>query len=139
MDFEMTLLKLSSEGYQCAQIMVILALDLVGETNPGLVRAMSGLNAGLGKSGSACGVLTGGAAALGYFTGKADPSDMPHEKAEAIVADYSNWFRAAYGSDRCQDIIDGDFTLAKTHCVGMIEAAYDKIIELLQAYELLDA
>lgn len=138
MDFEMTLLKLSSQGYQCAQIMVILILDLIGETEPALIRAMSGLNAGLGRSGSACGVLTGGAAALGYFTGKADPSDMPHEKADAIVLEYADWFRSAYGSDRCQDIIGGDFSLAKTHCIGMMEAAYDKIVELLYAYELLE-
>lgn len=138
MDFERVLLEFSRQGYACAQIMVKLALELLGEENPQLIRAMSGLNAGMGKSGSCCGVLSGGAAALGLFTGKGEDHEVPHEKAEEIVAAYANWFREAYGSDRCFDIIGGKFELTKSTCPHIIEAGYYKVLDLLEAYELLD-
>ncbi|MCK9176357.1 MAG: C-GCAxxG-C-C family protein [Clostridiales bacterium] len=138
MDLERVLLEYSRQGYACAQIMVKLALDLLGEDNPQLVRAMSGLNAGMGKSGSCCGVLSGGVAALGLFTGRGDAQEVPHEKADEIVASYANWFRDEYGSDRCFDIIGGDFSLCTSVCPGIMEAGYDKMVELLEAYELLD-
>ena len=138
MDFEMILLRLTREGYHCAQIMVKLALDLAGDDNPELVRAMSGLNSGMGGSGSACGVLTGGCAALGYFTGNGEPNEIPHEKAREIVARYVDWFRTEYGSDRCHDIIGGDRELSKIVCPAMIEAAYYKMVELLDEYGLLE-
>lgn len=138
MDLEMTLLEWSRQGFYCAQIMVKLALELVGEDKPDLIRAMSGLNYGMGASGSACGVLTGACAALGYFTGKAEPDEVPHEKAQEIVAKYVDWFRNEYGTDRCQDIIHGDDSLIPTVCPPIIISGYYKMVELLEEYELLE-
>ena len=61
------MLELSGQGFYCAQILLILALEAEGKENPDLVRAMSGLNGGLGFSGNVCGALTGGCCLLGHF------------------------------------------------------------------------
>ena len=50
MDLFDRILELSRCGYFCGQILAILMLDTVGEENPGLVKAMGGLNGGVGFS-----------------------------------------------------------------------------------------
>lgn len=64
------LIPLIREGYCCSQLLVLLVLQQQGVENPGLVRAAGGLCHGMGQSGGACGLLTGGAAALGYLRAK---------------------------------------------------------------------
>ena len=44
MDLFDRVMELSQYGYFCSQIMAILMLEMTGEENPGLVRAMGGLN-----------------------------------------------------------------------------------------------
>lgn len=139
MDFDMVLLELKKQGIGgCSQVMAKLALDLKGEENPGLVRAMSGLTGGMGNAGSACGVLTGGAAAIGYLTGKGQAEDIPHEEYKEIVKKYVDWFREEYGTDRCEDLIHGDKELSNRICPGIIEAGYFKMVELLEEYGILE-
>lgn len=62
MDLFDRVLALSRYGYFCSQILAILALETVGEDDPGLVKAMGGLNGGVGFSGGCCGCLSGGPA-----------------------------------------------------------------------------
>ena len=66
------MLELSGQGFYCAQILMILALESEGKEDPDLIRAMSGLNGGLGFSGRVCGALTGGCCFLGCFCGKGE-------------------------------------------------------------------
>ncbi len=139
MDFEMVLLELKKQGISgCSQIMVKLGLDLVGHDNPGLIRAMSGLTGGMGDAGSACGVLTGGAAAIGYLAGRGQLEDIPHENYKEIIKEYVDWFRGEYGSDRCYDIIKGDKDYSRQVCPGIIEAGYYRMVELLEDYGVLE-
>ena len=70
MDLFERMLELSGQGFYCAQILMILALESEEKEDPDLIRAMSGLNGGLGFSGRVCGALTGGCCFLGYFLGK---------------------------------------------------------------------
>lgn len=139
MDFEMVLLELKKQGISgCSQIMVKLGLDLVGHDNPGLIRAMSGLTGGMGGAGSACGVLTGGAAAIGYLAGKGEAGEIPHEDYKEIIRKYVEWFKETYDTDRCYDIIKGDKEYSKQVCPGIIEAGYYKMVELLDDYGVLE-
>lgn len=140
MDFEMVLLELKKQGIGgCSQVMMKLAMDLVGaEDNPDLIRAMSGLTGGMGDAGSACGVLTGGAAAIGYLIGRGAAGEIPHEHYKEIIRKYVDWFRETYGTDRCYDIIKGDKEYSKKVCPGIIEAGYYKMVELLEEYGILE-
>lgn len=139
MDFESLLLELSREGFECAQILMLSALSLEGEENPGLIRAMSGLCSGMGRTGGACGALTGGCCALGYFTGKGDPEELEHSRAREIIAAYATWFRECFGTENCRDIVGGDYSKCLTVCAPMMEECYGKLLELMDEYNLLGA
>lgn len=76
------LIPLIREGYCCSQLLVLLVLRQQGVENPGLVRAAGGLCHGMGQSGGACGLLTGGAAALGYLACKGAAGEAAHPMAE---------------------------------------------------------
>ena len=85
MDLFDRVMELSRYGYFCGQILAILMLDTVGEENPGLVKAMGGLNGGVGFSQNCCGCMTGGACVISYFTGKGEDTgmDSPEHKPTA--------------------------------------------------------
>ena len=50
MDIFDRIMELSRYGYFCSQILAILLLETIGEENPGFVKAMGGLNGGIGFS-----------------------------------------------------------------------------------------
>ena len=79
------LIPLIREGYCCSQLLVLLVLQQQGVENPGLVRAAGGLCHGMGQSGGACGLLTGGAAALGYLACKGAAGEAAHPMAEPLI------------------------------------------------------
>ncbi len=139
MDFEMARLELNKQGIGgCSQVMAKLALDLTGQENPGLIRAMSGLTGGMGGAGSACGVLTGGAAALGFYAGKGQAHEVPREDYKEMITKFVDWFREEYGTDRCYDIIKGDKEYSYKHCPAIMEAGYYKMVELMEEYGILE-
>lgn len=141
-DFKMHLMELSAQGFQCAQILLILRLESDGEENPGLVRAMGGLSGGMGFSGKACGALTGGACLIGYYAAQGDPDEMPDSRLNEMVAELVQWFDAEfgekYGGSECACILGGDMENKKTRCPSVVEAVYFKCMDILAAggYEL---
>ena len=87
------MLELSRQGYFCAQILLLMALESEGKEDPDLIRAMGGLNGGVGNTGGVCGCLTGGACLLSYYAGKGEEDELPHEHCDAMIAaltDYLN-------------------------------------------------
>ena len=70
MDLYERIIELSSMGYHCSQMIMILTLETIGEENPQLVKALGGLGGGIGYCGDTCGCLTGGACAIGLFLGQ---------------------------------------------------------------------
>lgn len=133
-----TILRMTRAGYRCAQIIMYLTLELVGEKNDALVRAMSGLNTGMGGTCGACGVLTAGCAALGFFTGKGNTSEKPALYAQEIVARYAEWFRNTFGAETCKDLIKGDFGNCTSICPCLVEEGYKKLVELMCSYGIAD-
>ena len=138
MDFEAILLEMTKQGFECSQILMLMALELDGAENPGLVRAMSGLNSGMGRTGGACGALTGGCCVLGYFTGKGVPEELEHSRAREIVSGYAQWFTGRFGTESCRDIINGDYSRCLATCPPMMEECYFKLMELLEEYDILE-
>lgn len=138
MDFDKMVFEMRCQGFLCAQIMAKIALEIDGKENPDLIRAVSGLNVGMGRTGGACGVLTGGAVALGYFTGHGSLDELPHRRATEIIAAYVNWFRETYGTDTCDGLIGSDYSRCSSVCPGLIQAGYEKLIDLLQEYEIIE-
>ena len=98
------LVPLIREGYCCSQLLILLVLQQQGVENPGLVRAAGGLCHGMGQSGGACGLLTGGAAALGYLACKGATGESAHPMAEPLINDYATWFAQHVCTGGCRDV-----------------------------------
>jgi C_GCAxxG_C_C family probable redox protein len=138
MDVEGMILRYAREGFACAQMLALTALSLEDRENPELIRAMSGLNSGLGRAGFACGALTGGAAAFGLFTGNGDPEELPHSRAREITAEYARWFEDRFGGRDCRDFLGGDFTKFQDVCLPMVTACAERLLEMIDTHRLLE-
>ena len=124
------------EGYCCSQLLVLLVLQQQGVENPGLVRAAGGLCHGMGQSGGACGLLTGGAAALGYLACKGAAGEAAHPMAEPLINDYAAWFAQHVCTGGCRDVScpsiqektggGADMTL----CGDLLAECWDNLVDL---------
>lgn len=136
-ELDLQFLKLHGKGYNCSQILMILALEMSGVENAHLVRAVGGLGNGLGGCGEVCGVLTGACCVLSYYTGKGTDDERPHDRLPLMIAELTEWFAGdvcAGGGMRCADIL-GNNTGGKPdpeRCGGMAADAWHKILDILQ-------
>ncbi len=136
MDLIDRIMELSRYGYFCSQILGILALEVAEEENPALVKAMGGLDGGVGYSKGCCGCMTGGACVISYFTGKG--GDFEHESPahKPALAEFTQWFQdeitADYGGINCEDIIGTNPAKRVEYCPQIIAATFEKCMEILQ-------
>ena len=141
MDLYDRILELSNAGYFCGQILAILMLETIGEENPGLVKAMGGLNGGVGFSQALCGCMTGGACILSYFTGKGEAAEADRPENRPALTEFTEWFQKEmlieYGGCDCRDITGGSTAKRLEYCPGIIAATYQKCVEILQEKDLL--
>lgn len=140
MDVFDRMLELSQEGYFCAQILLILALESEGKECPDLIRAMGGLNGGIGNTGGTCGSLTGGACFLSYFAGKGEADELEHPDCNVMIRKLTEWFQeytAEYGGISCDCILERDSRNKLERCPAVISAVLEKCMELLEEHEVL--
>ena len=127
-----------AEGYYCSQIIVSLALDLMGRQNPDLLRSVHALAGGIGFSGQICGALTGGACMLGLYAGKGMPEEEEDERLNLMLLDLVDWFSREVGSRHggmnCDDILEDNTANFTIRCPGIVHEVYQKCKELLVAY-----
>jgi len=139
-DTLMDILPLSARGYCCSQILGLLALAAQGREDAALVRALGGLCHGVGESGGACGILTGGACVLSLYVGRGADAETPHERATLVLSSFADWFteRATglYGGSTCAAIL-GDGAPGQpprpdmTRCGNLLAEAWAMIVSLL--------
>ena len=141
MDLFDRIMELSRYGYFCSQILALLTLETTGEENPGLVRAMGGLNGGVGFSQGCCGCMTGGVCVLSYFTGKGEDTGYEDPQHKAAMAEFTQWFEdeitAEYGGIDCRDITAGNPAKRVEYCPQIIAATFEKCMEILEERGLL--
>ena len=109
--------------------LVQLGLEHMGQENPQLLAAASGLCSGVRNS-LLCGALTGAACMANIL----DP-----ENANAvIVPELAEWFAAEmgelYGGANCADILSGNPGNRKARCAAVIEMTYLKTKEILEKH-----
>ena len=92
---ENAILTLSQKGFCCSQILALLILGAQGRENPDLVRSLAGLCHGIGQSGDACGILTGGCCVLSYLVGPDAEDGVAMPEAKIVQEEFVDWFRAA--------------------------------------------
>ena len=141
MDLFERVMELSRYGYFCGQILAILMLETVGEENPGLVKAMGGLNGGVGFSQGCCGCMTGGACLISYFTGKGEDTGYDDPQHKPALGEFTQWFEdemtGEYGGIDCRDITRGNPAKRVEYCPQIIAATYEKCMEILSERGLL--
>ena len=141
MDLFDKIMELSRYGYFCGQILAILMLESIGEANPGLVKAMGGLNGGVGYSQGCCGCMTGGTCLLSYFTGKGEDTGYEDPQHKPALGEFTAWFEeemtGEYGGIDCRDITKGNPAKRVEYCPQIIRATFEKCMEILQERELL--
>jgi len=129
------LMKLRQQGFYCSQILMLQGLEMMGKSNPDLVRAMHGLAGGLGFTGELCGALTGGASLIGLYAGKGTPEQEEDPRLLFMIDDLVKWFRAEYGEPfggiRCEEILSGDSQNQVKRCPVMVAGVLQKVKELL--------
>ena len=135
MDLLDRILELSRYGYFCSQILMLLTLEAQGEENPALVKALGGLNGGVGFSGGCCGCMTGGACLLSYFPGKEEDTGLELPEHKSAMGEFTRWFEdemtAEYGSIDCRDITRGNPAKRVEYCPQIIAATFEKCMEIL--------
>lgn len=137
-DTSIEMMRLAAKGYACSQILIRLALDVRGEDNPDLVRAMGGLAYGCGSGGCTCGVLTGGSCLIALFASKGSDEETASERFTLMINELTDWFSETYASRHggitCDAIVgDEGPEHARTRCGQMVAETYNKAVEILMA------
>jgi hypothetical protein len=134
------MIELAGNNYNCGQIMMILALDQEGRKDSDLIRAMSGLADGCGFFKETCGIMTGGACMISWYSGKGDDREVESENMLPMLQDFGEWFHGEigrkYNGTACQNIA-GDMVgtiEGKELCGGIILETFNKVNEILLSY-----
>jgi len=134
-------MRLSSEGLSCSQILMTMALEDRGCSSPELIQAMDGLAMGCGMGQASCGVLTGAACVLGLYAGADGPNRGPSPDLKPMLAQLHQWFVVAAEMPRgelsCQAVMGTEPSpMSMYKCAELVAKAYVKTTELLAAYGL---
>ncbi len=125
---------LGMKGFQCSQILMVLALEALGKKNEDLVRAMSGLPAGMG-CGKTCAVMIGGCCLLGLHAGWGTTTDVGDERLGGMLTEFVGWFesefKTRYGSIECEGILQEDMRNRMTRCPSIMVESMARLKEIL--------
>ncbi len=132
------MLQLGRQGFTCSQIIMLLALELRGEENAGLVRAMGGLAYGCGSGRGSCGVLTGGCCVLALYAGKGRAEEAVSDRFDLMLQELNDWFGGHTGcaaDDVSCDAIVGEAgpQASRQRCGTILQETYGKVMEILTA------
>jgi C_GCAxxG_C_C family probable redox protein len=130
--------ELSLQGFNCSQILALMALEALGAENPMLVRAMSGLLGGMG-CGKTCGALSGACCVLGMYAGRGDLDEQEDGRLPIMLAELVDWFETDYGTRyhgiNCDDITGGDPGQRLSKCPQMVAETFKKVTEILTMHD----
>ncbi len=102
------------KGFHCSQTVLHVVQDLLGEEDEAAVRMMGGFGAGIGGTGSVCGAIIGGVAALGVNRGKGTVEGREDPNLFPLCAElYRRFGTEIETSHFCREITGTDFTKAE--------------------------
>lgn len=133
---------LSQKGYCCSQILALLILGAQGRENHDLVRSLGGLCHGIGQSGDACGILTGGCCVISYLVGPDVEAGSELVEAKIIQEEFVDWFKDVceekWGSIHCGIIIDEDNPAGpdKSHCRNLLAQTWTCLLGILTRHNV---
>lgn len=137
-DIMIRVMRLSSQGLYCSQILMALALATGGHANQELVRSLAGLAFGCGLGQGTCGVLSGAACVLALYAGKGGPDEEESPAFMPMLEELNDWFRAEAGCQggevTCEAIMGPDAPRSpQQKCGALVAEAFAKVMEILSA------
>ena len=135
-DHRIRMMQLSKKGYVCSQIIMQLGLDMRGEENPSLIRAMAGPGYGCGSGEATCGALIGGVCLLAYFAGKGADDESESDRFALMIRQLNDWFSEhvgnRYGGITCEAVVGKEVQrVSMQHCGEIVADTFDRCIEIL--------
>lgn len=133
---------LSQKGFCCSQILALLILGAQGRENSDLVRSLAGLCHGIGQSGDACGILTGGCCVLSYLVGPDAEDGVAMPEAKIVQEEFVDWFRSVceekWGSIHCSDIIGENSPEGpdKSYCRELLARSWTRLLGILTVHNI---
>lgn len=134
-----TILELFAEGYNCAQIVIMLSLE-EGEEKDILLKTACSFGGGM-CSGKVCGALTGGLMVLSSKLAKPLPDGEEKKLVRKLSAKLVSFFgkevTLKYGSDdcNCKTIIEGCHGNKRERCSEAVLAVLEKVEEFINEAE----
>ena len=137
-DTLISMMQHAQKGYACSQIIMLLALETRGESNPGLVRAMSGLTYGCGAGKGACGALSGAGCVLALYAGRGADEEEESPQLMVMLEELTDWFVARVadpeGAITCESIVGEEGPEAcRMKCGALVAESFSKAMEILAA------
>ena len=140
-DLFLRMAELSKQGFQCAQILMMLGLESEGKENSDLLRAIGGLNNGLADTSDTCGALSGCCCLISYFAGKGDADELEDPSLSSMISEFANWFKEEYGKlyggHICAEILNDDPKNKLARCPEIVKASYFKAMEILEKADVI--
>lgn len=135
-DHQIRMMQLAREGFTCSQIMVQMALDMRGEENIDLVRAMAGPSYGCGTGRGTCGALVGGCCVLALYAAKGSADETESDMFLPMMQELTDWFSQHvgehYGGIACESITGKDGAARSMAGCGQIVAdTFARTVEIL--------
>jgi hypothetical protein len=133
-EYQLDIVKLARQGFCCSQIVMQLALDQQGQSNPGLIRAVSALCHGVVGTDGTCGTVTGAACLIAYYAGKGTPDEEASRLLPVMLVELADWFKdygtTRFGGINCSDIVKDNQPDA-TVCGGLVSECFGKAMVIL--------
>ena len=106
MDREYQAAKLFTEGYNCAQAVIMVYSDLIGLDKQTCAKLSSSFGGGMGRMREVCGAVSGMLMVAGLLYGYDGPEEGEIKKAHYTrVQEMAEKFRAEAGSIVCREIL----------------------------------
>jgi len=132
------------EGYNCAQSVLLTMFEHWNGENELIPKIATAFGAGIGRCGSVCGALTGGAMAIGIKYGTNEPSLEKRLKAYELAQKFYKQFERQHESVLCRELIGYDLSnpdelekaeeakVFEEKCVNFVRKAVENLVELTE-------
>jgi len=112
-------LQFYSNGFNCAQSVIVSFADVLGVSEETAVRMSAGFGGGMGRMQETCGAATGAYMVIGFLRGKfKEGDDESNDRTNKLIQEFSKRFTEAHGSVNCKALIKFDINTEE----GMEEA-----------------
>jgi len=107
-------LKFYSQGFNCAQSVIVSFADIMELDEEKAIRIASGFGGGMGRMQKTCGAVTGAFMVIGFLRGKViNGTEVSNEEANALIQEFSIKFAEKHKSTDCKALICFDLNSEK--------------------------